>query len=77
MLGASLLAHTGYFVLVHRYPVTSVSPLTVLSPLFGVFFGVTLLGDQLTTRIIAGGLMTLTGVLIVALREKQIADTGS
>jgi len=49
----------------------------VLSPLFGVFFGVTLLGDQLTTRIIAGGAMTLTGVLIISLREKQIADTGS
>jgi O-acetylserine/cysteine efflux transporter len=77
VFGASLLAHTGYFVLIHRYPVTSVSPLTVLSPLFGVFFGVTLLGDQLTARIIAGGVMTLTGVLIVAMREKQIADTGS
>jgi len=76
-LGASLLAHTGYFYLIHRYPVTSVSPLTVLSPLFGVFFGVTLLGDQLTTRIIAGGAMTLAGVLIISLREKQIADTGS
>ena len=77
VLGASLLAHTGYFYLVQRYPVTSVSPLTVLSPLFGVFFGVTLLGDHLTTRIIAGGVMTLTGVFIIARREKQIADTGS
>ena len=77
VLGASLLAHTGYFYLVQRYPVTSVSPLTVLSPLFGVFFGVTLLDDQLTARIIAGGLMTLTGVFIIARRETQIADTGS
>ncbi len=31
-LVASLVAHTGYFYLVKRYPVTSVSPLTVLSP---------------------------------------------
>ena len=77
VLGASLLAHTGYFYLVQRYPVTSVSPLTVLSPLFGVFFGVTLLGDQLTARIIVGGVMTLAGVFIIALRETQIADTGS
>jgi O-acetylserine/cysteine efflux transporter len=77
IMGASLLAHTGYFYLLHKYPVTSVSPLTVLSPLFGVLFGVTLLGDQLTTRIIVGGAMTLTGVFIIALREKQIADTGS
>jgi O-acetylserine/cysteine efflux transporter len=77
ILGASLLAHTGYFYLVHKYPVTSVSPLTVLSPLFGVLFGVTLLGDQLTTRIVVGGAMTLIGVFIIALRETQIADTGS
>jgi O-acetylserine/cysteine efflux transporter len=77
VLGASLLAHTGYFYLVQKYPVTSVSPLTVMSPLFGVLFGVTLLGDQLTTRMIVGGAMTLTGVFIIALREKQIADTGS
>ena len=30
------------------YPVTSLSPITLLSPLFGIFFGVTLLNDQLT-----------------------------
>lgn len=77
VLMASLVAHSGYYYLVQRYPVTSVSPLTVLSPLFGVLFGVTLLGDDLTLRIIVGGTMTLTGVVIIALREKKIVETGT
>jgi O-acetylserine/cysteine efflux transporter len=74
---ASLVAHSGYYYLVQRYPITSVSPLTILSPLFGVLFGVTLLGDDLTPRIIAGGTMTLTGVVIIALREHKIVETGT
>ena len=76
-VGASLIAHTGYFHLVQRYPVTSVAPLTTLSPVFSVIFGVMLLGDQLTGRILMGGACTLLGVLIITLREKRIVDTGS
>jgi O-acetylserine/cysteine efflux transporter len=76
-IGASLLAHTGYFHLVQKYPVTSVAPLTTLSPVFSVIFGVMLLGDQLTSRIVLGGICTLVGVLIITLREKRIVDTGS
>jgi len=74
---ASLVAHTGFYYLIRRYPITSVSPLTVLSPLFGVFFCITLLGDRLTARIVLGGCMTLTGVFIVALRERKIIETGT
>lgn len=74
---ASLVAHTGYYYLVQRYPVTSVSPLTVLSPVFGVYFAVTLLGDDLSNRMILGAVMTLTGVFIVALRERMIIETGT
>jgi len=45
--------------------------------LFGVFFGVTLLHDQLTARMLLGGAVTLAGVLIVLMREQRIADTGT
>ena len=74
---SSLIAHTGWYYLVSRYPVTSLSPLTLLSPLFGVFFGVTLLQDQLTWRMLLGGAITLVGVLIVLVREKRLIDTGT
>jgi O-acetylserine/cysteine efflux transporter len=75
--GASLIAHTGYFHLVQKYPVTSVAPLTTLSPVFSVIFGVTLLGDPLSLQILLGGGCTLVGVFIITMREKRIVDTGS
>jgi O-acetylserine/cysteine efflux transporter len=62
---------------VQRYPVTSVAPLTVLSPVFSVLFGITLLDDAMTPRIAIGGLVTLVGVLIITARERRLADTGS
>lgn len=77
VLMSSLVAHTGWYYLVSRYPVTSLSPITLLSPLFGIFFGVTLLNDQLTVRMLIGGAITLLGVLIVVLREKRLVDTGT
>ena len=74
---SSLIAHTGFYYLVQRYPVTSVAPLTTLSPVFSVVFGITLLGDQMTPRIAVGGLVTLAGVLIITLRERRLTDTGN
>ncbi|HEY8509108.1 MAG TPA: DMT family transporter [Steroidobacteraceae bacterium] len=74
---ASMFAHTVYFHLLQRYPVTSVAPLSTLAPVFSVIFGVTLLGDQLSARIIIGGACTLIGVLIIMLRERRIVDIGT
>ncbi len=74
---SSLVAHTGWYYLISRYPVTSLSPVTLLSPLFGILFGVTLLHDQLTPRMLIGGAITLIGVLIVVVREKKLVDTGT
>ena len=69
---ASLIALTGYYWMVARYPVSAVAPVTLLYPLFSVLFGVWLLGEQLTLRIVIGGLMTLGGVLIIALRQREL-----
>lgn len=74
---SSLVAHTAWYYMISKYPVTSLSPITLLSPLFGIFFGVTLLNDQLTTRMLLGGAVTLIGVFIVVLREKKLVDTGT
>jgi len=76
-LAASLVAHSGMYYLIRRYPVTSISPLTVLAPVFGILFGVTLLDDRLTARILIGGALTLAGVMIVARRGRRIADTST
>lgn len=77
VFGSSLIAHTGWYYLIGRYPVTSVAPLTLLSPLFGVLLGVTLLNDHLTWRMFLGGAVTLCGVFIVIRRERRLVDTGT
>ncbi len=74
---ASLVAHTAYFALIRRYPVTSVAPVTVLTPLFGVFFSVLFLGDVLDARMVVGGLLTLTGVTVIVVRERKPAPAGT
>ena len=74
---SSLVAHTAYFALIRRYPVTSVAPVTVLTPLFSVFFSVLLLGDVLDARVIVGGLLSLTGVTVIVVRERKAAATGT
>jgi len=74
---ASLVAHTSYFALIRRYPVSSVAPVTVLTPLFSVFFSVLILGDALDGRMLAGGLLTLSGVTVILTRERRGAAAGT
>ena len=73
---ASLIAHTGYFHLVQRYPVTSVAPLTTLSPVFSIALGVLLLGDHLTWRISPAVAARSSAFSSSRLRERRIVDTG-
>ena len=76
-LAASLVGHTAFYYLVQRYPVTSVAPLTNLSPVFSVVFAVLILHDHLSARLAAGGAITLLGTFIITLRERRIVDVGS
>ncbi|MEQ8347591.1 MAG: DMT family transporter [Sneathiellaceae bacterium] len=72
-IGSSVIAHSGMFYLMNRYPVTLVAPMLVLAPIFGVLFAVWLLGEVLTWRIVIGAAITLAGVFIVAVRERAPA----
>lgn len=75
-IGASLIGHAGMYYLLQRYEVTQTAPLTLLAPIWGVIFSVALLGDTLTGRMLIGGVMTLIGVGIVSIRQKELVDTG-
>ena len=68
-LGSSLIGHGGLFWLLQRYPVSLVSPLTLLSPLVTVAIGIGFMGDQVSGKLIAGGLCIFAGVLIIVLRK--------
>jgi O-acetylserine/cysteine efflux transporter len=76
-IASSLIAHTMMFHLISKYPVTSVSPVNVLSAVFSILCGVIWFGDRLSTRILIGGGLALVGVVIVAMRDKKMVDTGT
>ncbi|MFL0586404.1 DMT family transporter [Sphingomonas olei] len=70
-LVVSVLGHTSYYGLIRRYEANLLTPLTLMTPLFTIAFGVALTGDKLDMRMIAGAMLALAGVLVVALRSKK------
>jgi len=76
-IASSLVAHTMMFHLISKYPVTSVAPMNVLSAIFSIACGMLWFGDELTSRILIGGAIALAGVVIVAMRDRKMVDTGT
>jgi len=70
-IAGSIVGHGGLYFLLKRYPVTWVNPLFLLAPVFAIFFGVTVYGDQPTLQILVGGFMTIAGVAIIAIRSAR------
>lgn len=54
-----------WFWLLRHYLTSRLMLMTLLTPLFGVFFGALLLGDPIEARFAAGTVLVLGGVLIV------------
>jgi O-acetylserine/cysteine efflux transporter len=72
--GASLIGHNGYYYLLQRYEVSLIAPLSLLSPILGVVFGIWVLGEPMTTRIVLGATVAFIGVGILAIRGKRPVD---
>ena len=70
-IAGSIIGHGGLYFLLKHYPVTWVSPLFLLAPVFAIFFGVTVYGDQPTLQILVGGLMTIAGIAVIAIRSAR------
>ncbi len=66
----SLVAHTTYYGLIARYEANLIAPLTLMTPLATIGFGVAITGDRLDARMLVGAGLALGGVLIVARRGK-------
>ena len=63
----SVLAHTSYYRLIGRYEANLLAPLTLMTPLFTIGLGVLLTGDLIDGRMVAGTMLAVAGVLVVAL----------
>lgn len=74
-IGASLIGHNVYYYLLQRYEVSLIAPLSLLSPLLGVVFGILMLGEHVSVRIVLGALIAFIGVGVLAFpsRKKVVA----
>ncbi len=72
-LVVSVAAHTRFFGLLRRYDANLIAPLTLVTPLATIAFGILLTGDVFTTRMAVGTVVALLGVLIIALRRNHVA----
>jgi drug/metabolite transporter (DMT)-like permease len=59
-------SYLAWFWLMRRYLASRLGVFTFMSPLFGVAFGVTLLGETLEPSFVAGAVMVLAGVVMVS-----------
>lgn len=72
VLGVSIFGHGGFYSLIKKYDVSLLSPLTLMTPIWGVVFGIVLLGEALTPSLVVGAAVSLTGVLIIAVRRNRV-----
>ena len=72
-IGASLIGHNVYYYLLQRYEVSLIAPLSLLSPLLGVVFGILMLGEHVSTRIVLGALTAFIGVGVLAFPSRNKA----
>ncbi|MDP3460452.1 MAG: DMT family transporter [Hyphomonas sp.] len=72
IVGVSIFAHSAFYTLLKRYDVSLLSPLTLMTPLWGVLFGVTLLSEPFTWKLVIGGAVSLAGVFLIAIRPNTV-----
>lgn len=68
-IAATIIGHGLLYYLLQRYPINNVAPFITLSTLFAIAFGVILIDDEVTLKIAIGGILTLLGVTVVAIRN--------
>ena len=66
-VAVAILGHGLWYQIVPQYRTNQPMPFTLLIPFFGVTLGIIILQETLTWFILAGGLITITGVAIILL----------
>jgi O-acetylserine/cysteine efflux transporter len=70
-LVVSVGAHSAYFRILQRHDANLVVPLTLMTPLLTIAFGVWLTGDELGWPLLAGGALAIAGVAVIVVRPSR------
>jgi drug/metabolite transporter (DMT)-like permease len=66
----SFASYLAWFWLLRRYLASRIAVFSFMTPLFGVTFGVLLLGEPLTPSFAGGAILVLTGITVVSVAGK-------
>ena len=67
--GVSIFGHGAFYTLIKKYDVSMLSPLTLMTPIWGVVFGIVLLNEPMSPRLLVGAVVALAGVFMIAVRQ--------
>lgn len=76
-IGATIIGHGSFYYLLQRYEVNQVAPFITLATLYAILFGIWLMDDQMTIKIIIGASLTLLGVTVIAQRNAKATTPSS
>ena len=76
IVGTSFVGLGGWYYLLQRYPVSTIAPVGLLTPVLGVAAGVIFLDDTLSLELIIGGALTLAGVGVIMIRVARRPASG-
>lgn len=68
---SSIIGHGGVYYLLQRYPVTMITPLTLMTQVVAVVASILLFNEVMTPQMLIGSVLTFIGVLIISLRNKK------
>ena len=70
-LAVSICSYLLWFWLLRHYLTSRLMLISFLTPLFGVLFGATLLGEEIATSFAVGAVLVLAGILVVNAPQRQ------
>ncbi len=71
VLGVSVFGHGAFYTLIKKYDFSLISPLTLMTPVWGVVLSVIILQESLSLQLIIGAIISLGGVFVILLRPNR------
>lgn len=71
-IASSIFAYTLWYWLLRKYPINSIIPFSLLSPVFAVFFGIIFLNEPISANKLIGAMLVIGGIFCAIINFKAL-----